>query len=735
MLMYLLYEVLTCCTHVLQHGVQETDQVDYVFITNGPHTATFPQYANVKVIAHGNECFDFGSWGLVLGTVSTQDYAYFFFMNSSVRGPFIPSYFPVDTSWTQLFTVKLSSSVKLVGLTVNCPDGVGRRVLHVQSMMFALDQEGLRIAQSSGVFRCVDTKQQSLYAEGDLSISILRSGYNLDVMQQKYAFMDWQNHTAGADACDGISLDVFLGPGKYDGETVHPLEMVFMKTNRDGFANIINLYSQWADRVAISRHHGLTGASIGVSPQPALPNREASVGGLASRPLSVHFVTHNLELQGAPLVLFNLAKRLMATKRFLVSVSSINHGPFITIWEESGIPVQSLSENMFEMVKHAAEVNDVLLLNTMVCLPLLESLPSHLAMRVVFAIHESELSNYEAQFHQYDIPSLMRKAARVLFVSEATRAVYSKYDFGNFYTIHNWIDTVEVDTYMSRVRGIASISSHLRNTFVITSIGTVCERKDQMTLLHATLTAILEVPSLRDRLRVMIIGQDGSQPEYEVKISNFIQQNNLNQNVFLVPPTTDVWQYLAIANLHVSTAHIESLPLNVMEAMAARVPVVATGVFGTVELIMDGKNGVLMSVSDSRFLASSIVDAATALPGSDAAKRWENMASAAAFTVKEHFSPSLAIRRYSDLFKSVSSTWKHGPPGVNKVCIVVRTFNQHASGIYNLTGMLRSLVSQERENWYVSSLLFCEVVNVPFVCVWGLGLRGLRLKLLINGMV
>ena len=178
---------------------------------------------------------------------------------------------------------------------------------------------------------------------------------------------------------------------------------------------------------------------------------------------------------------------------------------------------------MFEIVKHAAYVNYVLLLNTIVCLPLIESLLSHLAMRVEFAIHESELSNYEAQFHKYDIPSLMCKATRVRFVSEATRAVYSKYDFGNFYTIHNWIDTVEVDTYMSRVRGNASISSHLRHTLVITIIGTICERKDQMILLNATLTVILEVSSLRDRLRVLIIGQDGSQPDSEVKISNFNQ--------------------------------------------------------------------------------------------------------------------------------------------------------------------------------------------------------------------
>lgn len=46
-------------------------------------------------VRHQNECYDWGSYGWVLlqtGLVSIAKYRYFFFVNSSVRGPFLPAY-------------------------------------------------------------------------------------------------------------------------------------------------------------------------------------------------------------------------------------------------------------------------------------------------------------------------------------------------------------------------------------------------------------------------------------------------------------------------------------------------------------------------------------------------------------------------------------------------------------------------------------------------------------------
>jgi hypothetical protein len=51
--------------------------------------------AHAAYLRHKNECYDWGSYGWVLlqtGLVNIAKYRYFFFVNSSVRGPFLPAY-------------------------------------------------------------------------------------------------------------------------------------------------------------------------------------------------------------------------------------------------------------------------------------------------------------------------------------------------------------------------------------------------------------------------------------------------------------------------------------------------------------------------------------------------------------------------------------------------------------------------------------------------------------------
>ena len=52
---------------------------------------------NAHVLLHENKCYDWGTigWALQRDTVDTSLYHYFIFMNSSVRGPFLPAYVPV----------------------------------------------------------------------------------------------------------------------------------------------------------------------------------------------------------------------------------------------------------------------------------------------------------------------------------------------------------------------------------------------------------------------------------------------------------------------------------------------------------------------------------------------------------------------------------------------------------------------------------------------------------------
>ena len=75
---------------------------------------------------------------------------------------------------------------------------------------------------------------------------------------------------------------------------------------------------------------------------------------------------------------------------------------------------------------------------------------------------------------------------------------------------------------------------------------------------------------------------------------------------------SDVPDLLRGATVFVRPSTLEGMPLTVLEAMATGLPVIATRVGGTPELITDGENGFLIQVGDSHALAEAILDVLSA---------------------------------------------------------------------------------------------------------------------------
>ena len=64
---------------------------------------------------------------------------------------------------------------------------------------------------------------------------------------------------------------------------------------------------------------------------------------------------------------------------------------------------------------------------------------------------------------------------------------------------------------------------------------------------------------------------------------------------------------LQYTDLFVLPSFVEGLPVCVMEAMAVGVPVIATNIAGTSELVEDGKTGILVRPSDSEAIADAVI--------------------------------------------------------------------------------------------------------------------------------
>jgi glycosyltransferase involved in cell wall biosynthesis len=98
-------------------------------------------------------------------------------------------------------------------------------------------------------------------------------------------------------------------------------------------------------------------------------------------------------------------------------------------------------------------------------------------------------------------------------------------------------------------------------------------------------------------------------PQYEAEIAAQVRRLRLSDHVTWTGFTRDVGEELRKMDLLVLPSLFgEGLPMVVLEAMAAGVPVVATHVAGIPEAIRHGRDGVLVTPGDPDDLARAIAD-------------------------------------------------------------------------------------------------------------------------------
>lgn len=139
-----------------------------------------------------------------------------------------------------------------------------------------------------------------------------------------------------------------------------------------------------------------------------------------------------------------------------------------------------------------------------------------------------------------------------------------------------------------------------KNDFIILNIGELNKNKNQIMQLKAIKKLVEE--GYND-IKLFICGNGQLKKEYE----NFINENNLKKNIILLGYRTDINKLLQIVDCVVSTSLREGLGINILEAMASGVPIIATKNRGHNELIENGKNGYLTEKKDINKLLEKVL--------------------------------------------------------------------------------------------------------------------------------
>ena len=240
----------------IRHGLHA--EADFIFILNGESSieqAIPNNMSNIRVIKRENTCFDLGAMGIVLksdNNALVKKYKKFILMNSSIRGPFVPTW--GKGCWSDFFLSKVTEKVKLVGIAVNC-----KPAKHIQSMIIATDSIGLDILLKGdkanqrefvnewgfneyslvGMSDCAKNYADAVSAEISLTNLILKANYSIEVL------MTAATRRGYYEDCENDSV---LHVDKYFGTSLHPYETVFTKVSRNEYDKIlISRLTEWHD--------------------------------------------------------------------------------------------------------------------------------------------------------------------------------------------------------------------------------------------------------------------------------------------------------------------------------------------------------------------------------------------------------------------------------------------------------------------------------------------------------
>jgi glycosyltransferase involved in cell wall biosynthesis len=242
---------------------------------------------------------------------------------------------------------------------------------------------------------------------------------------------------------------------------------------------------------------------------------------------------------------------------------------------------------------------------------------------------------------------------RIITVSDANKAMALSFKVGSegtIQTIHNGVCDVGI-----RARPEESPPS-------IVMVARFVIQKDQMSLIRA-------LAEVEGEWRLRLIG-DG--PTYE-EVREKVDELGLTNRVEFLGERGDVPQLLADASIFALITHLEGLPLAILEAMRASLPVVASDVGGVRETIDDGRTGYLIPHGDTEALRArlqTLID--------DSALR-RRLGEAGRQKYERHFGYSAMIGKTMDIYRAACRARSRPRPPRSNLVTVSASESRHDS--------------------------------------------------------
>jgi glycosyltransferase involved in cell wall biosynthesis len=394
------------------------------------------------------------------------------------------------------------------------------------------------------------------------------------------------------------------------------------------------------------------------------------------RPGVLHVIA-NLDTGGAQEVVRTLLPAL-AGEGFRPIVASLRDGPLRAPLEEAGVPVEIVAGRRHSLTaphraipelvrlrrqlaaviaRHEAAIIQTHLLRSLDFLALsLRREPT--VCGVLWTVHNARLDLREDQVPSGRVQGLLlgpkRLGYRLLYRSgarwgdgfvavsdEVASAVVSEIrpPLAKVATIANAADTDRYPAVVDRaaVRAGLGVTDDM---ILVLSVGKLLRQKGHTSLIDALAT--IDAPDIA----VLVAGEGELRADVEARI----EAAGLGPRMRLLGNRRDVPELLAAADAFVLPSLWEGLPMALLEAMASGLPVLATEVSGTREVVEPGISGLLVPPGDPSRLATGLRGLLDVVRSPEAA---EAMGRAARQRVVERYGVGAQAAAHAALYRSV----------------------------------------------------------------------------------
>lgn len=164
---------------------------------------------------------------------------------------------------------------------------------------------------------------------------------------------------------------------------------------------------------------------------------------------------------------------------------------------------------------------------------------------------------------------------------------------------------------------------------------------------HATLIeAMKQVSEAAPEASLLLVGDETNQP-LALKLREQIQQQGLDERVFLLGSRPDVWAVLRACNIGVLASASEGMPLALLEYGCAGLAVAATAVGQVPDILDHGRAGLLVPPRQPAALAQAMLQLL------QSPQLRSTLAAALQCRVRQHYSQQAVLRQVTGIYETL----------------------------------------------------------------------------------